>query len=312
MPPLGSLRAFVTVARTGSVTAAATELHLTHGAVSHQLRHLQETVGIALFERSGRGLKLTVQGAAYAEQLSRALDDIGQATERLMAARDYRRLRVTCMPSFAARWLLPRLGRFISAHRSLDVEVQSSARLADIKGGETDVGLRFGRGNYPGLSCRLLMKDWYYPVCSPDFLARHGLDSPRQMIALPLLRSNDELWQPWFDAAGVDSEEPQRGTVFDDSSLMLMAAAAGQGIALARHTLACDELASGRLLAPFAVSVESPLAYHFVCRPADEQHEAVAAFREWLFEEAASYGPPLGRLVAAAGDAPVVPATPRA
>ena len=295
-PPLGSLRVFVAAAQTESVTGAAEKLHLTHGAVSHQLRQLQDHLGVMLFERRGRGLKLTAQGAAYADEVARALTAIGDATEKLSAARDYRRLRISCMPSFAARWLLPRLASFIAGHRDLDVEVQSNARLADIKGHEADIALRFGHGHYPGLFCRLLMKDWYYPVCSPTFLAAHQLTTPDQLIGLPLLRSNDELWQPWFRAAGVVVEEPQRGAVFDDSSLMLMAAAAGQGVALARHTLAVDDLADSRLVRPFAMAVESPISYYFVCRPADEQHPAVAAFREWLFREAAAYRQPEGDL----------------
>lgn len=291
-PALGSLRVFVAAARSQSVTGAAVELHLTHGAVSHQLRQLQDHLGIALFERHGRGLRLTAHGAAYAEELARAFADIDQATDRLLASRAYRRLRVSCMPSFAARWLLPRLGNFIAHHPEYDVEVQSSARLANIKGGEADVALRFGDGRYPGLNCRLLMKDWYYPVCSPEFHHRHALSSPTQLTALPLLRSPDEHWQPWFSAAGLVIEEPQRGAIFDDSSLMLMAAASGQGVALARHTLAVDDLASGRLLRPFATIIESPLSYYFLSRPADEQQPAVVSFRDWLFQEAASYRPP--------------------
>jgi len=276
------------------VTAAAAELNLTHGAVSHQLHRLQDYLGMPLFERNGRGLKLTTQGASYAEQVARALTDIGKATEQLLAARNYRRLRVTCMPSFAARWLLPRLGSFIARHPNLDVEVQSSTRLADIKGGEADVALRFGSGLYPGLSCRLLMKDWYYPVCSPAFADRHALSSPEQLLDLPLLRSNNELWLPWFSAAGIVAEEPQRGAVFDDSSLMLMAAASGQGIALARHTLAVDDLASKRLQRPFATVIESPFSYFLVYRLADEQQAGVAAFRDWLLQEASLYHPPDG------------------
>lgn len=170
-----------------------------------------------------------------------------------------------------------------------------------VAGKQRDVSttVRFGHGHYPGLSCRLLMKDWYYPVCSPEFITRHRLASPEQLLGLPLLRANDELWQPWFSAAGVAIEEPQRGAVFDDSSLMLMATASGQRVALARHTLAVDDLASGRLLRPFALSVESPLSYFFVCRPADEQQAAVVALREWLFEEASSYCAPDGVLAPA-------------
>ncbi|EXI68519.1 MAG TPA: transcriptional regulator GcvA [Candidatus Accumulibacter phosphatis] len=300
-PVLGSLRVFVAAARTQSVTGAAAQLHLTHGAVSHQLRQLQDQLGIALFERHGRGLRLTANGAVYAEELARAFADIDQATDRLLANCDYRRLRVSCMPSFAARWLLPRLGNFIARHPEYDVEVQSSARLADIKGGEADVALRFGHGRYPGLSCRLLMRDWYYPVCSPEFRHRHQLASPSQLISLPLLRSPDEHWQPWFSAAGLVVDEPQRGAVFDDSSLMLMAAASGQGVALARHTLAVDDLASGRLLRPFTTIIESPLSYYLVSRPADEQQPAVVSFRDWLVQEAASYRPPAGEETPTAG-----------
>ncbi|HPT49054.1 MAG TPA: transcriptional regulator GcvA [Accumulibacter sp.] len=291
-PPLGGLRVFVAVAETGSVTAAAARLHLTHGAVSHQLRQLQDYLGVALVEKRGRGLKLTDQGAAYAERLSRALVEIDQATEKLLVARDHRRLRVSCMPSMAARWLLPRLGAFISRHREFDIEVQSSNRLADIKGGEADVALRFGSGHYPGLSSRLLMRDWYYPVCSRAFVEQQALTEAGQLIHLPLLRSHDENWQPWFKAAGVDCEEPRRGAVFDDSSLMLMAAASSQGVALARHSLAVDELASGRLVRPFTATVESPFSYFFVCRPGDERQAAVTAFRDWLLEEARTYQPP--------------------
>lgn len=300
-PPLGYLRVFVAAARSESVTAAAAELHLTHGAVSHQLHRLQDYLGIALFERNGRGLKLTAAGAAYAEQVGRALAEIGKATEQLLATRNYRRLRITCMPSFAARWLLPRLGSFIARHPELDVEVQSTARLADLKGGEADVALRFGSGHYPGLSCRLLVRDWYYPVCSPAFRERHALTEARQLLDLPLLRSNNELWQPWFAAAGVVGEEPQRGAVFDDSSLMLMAAASGQGVALARHTLAVDDLASGRLQRPFATVIESPFSYFLVYRLADEQQAGVAALRDWLLQETSLYHPPDG-IVAVQGD----------
>lgn len=293
------MRIFAAAAQAGSVTGAAAELHLTHGAVSHQLRQLQDYLGVALFEPVGRGIKLTEAGAAYAADVERALTLIDKATDKVLATRNDRRLRVSCMPSFAARWLLPRLGNFISANRDIDVEVQSSLRLADVKGGEADVALRYGGGRYPGLSSQLLMRDWHYPVCSPQFAERNALASPEQLIGLPLLHSDSEPWQPWLRAAGIDVAEPQHGTVFDDSSLMLMAAVAGQGVALTRHTLAIDDLAAGRLLRPFPIAVTTPYSYYFVCRPADEEPGAVATFRQWLYTEAASYQPPDGELFAA-------------
>ncbi len=296
-PPLNALRIFVAAARSESVTRAAAQLHLTHGAVSHQLKLLQDQLGVALFARHGRGLRLTARGAAYAEQVARALQDIADATETLTASDDPRRLRVSSMPSFAARWLLPRLGAFISRHPDLDVDVQSTSRLADIKGGEADVALRFGSGRYPGLSCQLLLKDWYYPVCSPAFAARHELSDPTQLAGLPLLRSDDEYWKAWFTAAGLAGDEPPAKLAFDDSSLLIQAASTGQGVAMARHTLAADDLAAGRLIRPFPLAIESPNLYYFICRIGDEQQPAIVAFREWIFEEAASYRQPGGQLM---------------
>ncbi|MCM8614053.1 LysR substrate-binding domain-containing protein [Accumulibacter sp.] len=300
-PALGSLRVFVAAARSQSVTGAAAALHLTHGAVSHQLRQLQDRLGIALFERHGRGLRLTAHGAAYAEELARAFADIDQATDRLLASRAYRRLRVSCMPSFAARWLLPRLGNFIARHPDYDVEVQSSARLADIKGGEADVALRFGHGRYPEIAGATGSS--VAPGCASRGYGGSPASTPGSTSPSSAAGSStpDEHWQPWFSAAGLVIDEPQRGAIFDDSSLMLMAAASGQGVALARHTLAVDDLASGRLLRLFTTIIESPLAYYFLSRPADEEQPAVVSFRDWLFQEAASYCPPAGEAMTATG-----------
>lgn len=292
LPPLNALRLFATAAQTESVTRAAELLHLTHGAVSHQLKQLQEHLGVELFTRSGRGLRLTPEAAEYARRISRALDEIADATATLTDAHRKKPLRVSCMPSFAARWLLPRLGDFISRHPDLDVEVQSTARLVDIKGGEADVGLRFGPGPYPGLANEVLMLDWYYPVCAPAFLARHRLERPEHLLDLPLLRSVDETWTLWFRAMGLGAEEPARGPAFDDSSLMLQATLAGQAVALARHALADDDVRAGRLVRPFREAVTCPHAYRFVSRTTDADQPAIAAFRDWLREQAAGYGPP--------------------
>lgn len=298
LPSLNALRVFLAAAEHQSVTRAAASLHLTHSAVSHQIRLLQAELGVALLERSGRGLKLTAAGAAYAGRIERAFADIREATQALVRDARRRPLRVSSMPSFAANWLLPRLGDFISAHPEIDVEVQSTTRLADVKGSEVDVALRFGRGSYAGLHCELLMHDWHFPVCAPDFARRHGLmpaDSrstsgerkrvaafARKLDEIPLLRSDNEPWTPWFAAAGVAGREPTRGPIFDDSSLMLLAAVAGQGICLGRHAITMDEIASGRLVRPFATVVEAQNSYYFVCRGADLATPSVVAFRNWL------------------------------
>lgn len=292
LPPLKALRVFVAIARHQSVSRAAAELHLTHSAVSHQLRLLQQETGSLLVERSGRGLRLTPAGAAYADRVDRAFAEIEAATRALLGRP--RELRVSAMPSFAARWLLPRLGDFVAAHPAIDIVVQSTQRLADLKGGEVDVALRFGRGDYPGLHVETLLADWYAPMCSPDFAARHGLDglAPAALAArlgeLPLLRSDNEPWSLWFAATGVSAAEPQRGLLFNDSSLMLAAAASGQGLCLGRHSIAADDLAAGRLRRPCAAIAASPNSNWFVCRPGDLEVPAIAAFRSWLRERAAA------------------------
>lgn len=292
LPSLNALRIFIAVARHRGVSRGAEALHLTHSAVSHQIRLLQEDLGVTLLERSGRGLRLSAAGAVYADRIERAFQEIEAATRALAAGRRKRPLRVSTMPSFAARWLLPRLGDFISAHPDLDVEMQSTARLADVKSGEVDVALRFGTGHYPGLFSELLMRDWYFPVCSPEFARRYRLADPPSLDGVPLLRSDNEPWSWWFPAAGIDAGEPERGTIFDDSSLMLQAAAAGQGLCLARQSIARDDIVAGRLLRPFSAVVESPNAYYFVCRAGEIETAPIAPFRHWIKAQADVYPGP--------------------
>ena len=308
LPPLNALRVFLAAAKCEGVSKAAATLHLTHSAVSHQVRLLQEELGVALFEKSGRGLKLTPAGAGYAEHIERAFAAIREATQALVRDTRRRPLRVSSMPSFAANWLLPRLGDFISAHPEIDIEVQSTTRLADFKSDEVDVALRYGRGGYAGLHCELLMNDWHFPVCSAEFARRFGLLPPKRrsksgegkrvadfalrIDGIPLLRSNNEPWTPWFTANGVAGSEPIRGPVFDDSSLMLLAAVAGQGICLGRHVITMEEIATGRLIRPFAAIVESPNAYYFVCRNKELANPSIATFHDWLYAQARATPPP--------------------
>lgn len=296
LPPLNTLKVFATVARTQSVTRAAEALHLTHGAVSHQLRQLQEELGVALVERAGRGLRLTNEGAAYAARVEKALTDIADATRQLTATRHMRTLRVSSISSFAGRWLLPRMGTFICRHPEFDLEVQSTARLADVKGGEVDVALRHGLGRYPGVYAERMLEDWFYPVCSPDFLKQYPLNQATDLLNVPLLRSTDEPWMLWFAAVGLNAPEPTRGPAYSDSGLMMMAAAGGQGVALARHSLVADDIATGRLVQPFGEVMESPFAYHFVCRLDEVDKPEIAQLHQWLREEVAAFPRPAGEV----------------
>lgn len=284
LPSLNALRVFVAVARCGGVSRAAEELNLTHSAVSHQIRALQSELGITLFEKSGRGLLLTEQARVYVQRIESAFKEIEEATLEV-TTHNRHRLRISTIPSFAARWLLPRLGDFIATCPDVDVEVQSSHRAADVKGGEVDIGIRFDTGPHPGLYSERLMRDWLFPVCSPEFAKKYALCDTSGIDGVPLMHSEREPWSSWFPAAGIVADEPEHGILFNDSALMLQAAAAGQGLCLARQSIVYDELQSGRLVRPFSTYVESPFSYFFVCRREKLATPPIAAFRTWIFRQ---------------------------
>lgn len=284
LPSLNALRVFVAVARTGGVSRAAEELNLTHSAVSHQIRSLQSDLGITLFEKSGRGLMLTEQARVYVQRIESAFKEIEEATLEV-TTHNRHRLRISTIPSFAARWLLPRLGDFIATCPDVDVEVQSSHRAADVKGGEVDIGIRFDTGPHPGLYSERLMRDWLFPVCSPEFAKKYALCDASGIDGVPLMHSEREPWSSWFPAAGIVADEPEHGILFNDSALMLQAAAAGQGLCLARQSIVYDELQSGRLVRPFSTYVESPFSYFFVCRREKLTSPPIAAFRTWIVRQ---------------------------
>ena len=284
LPSLNALRVFVAVARSGGVSRAAEELHVTHSAVSHQIRSLQSELGVTLFEKSGRGLMLTEQARAYVQRIESAFKEIEEATLDV-TTHNRHRLRISTIPSFAARWLLPRLGDFIATCPDVDVEVQSSHRAADVKGGEVDIGIRFDTGPHPGLYSERLMRDWLFPVCSPEFAKKYALCDASGIDGVPLMHSEREPWSSWFPAAGIVADEPEHGILFNDSALMLQAAAAGQGLCLARQSIVYDELQSGRLVRPFSTYVESPFSYFFVCRREKLAAPPIAAFRTWIVRQ---------------------------
>lgn len=284
LPSLNALRVFVAVARCGGVSRAAEELNLTHSAVSHQIRALQSELGITLFEKSGRGLLLTEQARVYVQRIESAFKEIEEATLEV-TTHNRHRLRISTIPSFAARWLLPRLGDFIATCPDVDVEVQSSHRAADVKGGEVDIGIRFDTGPHPGLYSERLMRDWLFPVCSPEFAKKYALCDTSGIDGVPLMHSEREPWSSWFPAAGIVADEPEHGILFNDSALMLQAAAAGQGLCLARQSIVYDELQSGRLVRPFSTYVESPFSYFFVCRREKLASPPIAAFRTWIVRQ---------------------------
>jgi len=291
LPALNALKAFEAAARHESFSRAADELFVTHGAVSHQIRALEAELGVALFARDGKRVRLTDTGRRYAGQVRDALAQLARATAEIRSGDRERRLVVSMLSSFAARWVTPRIGRFIEAHPEWDLELQSTNALTDFARDDVDAAIRFGYGHYPGLHAELLLDEIFFPACSPNFNGGKLPQTPRDLAKLPLLRSDDELWRPWFDAAGLaELSEPKRGVLFQDSSNLLQAAMDGQGIALVRRSLAMHEIAAGRLVRLFKdIDGPSPWRYYFICPPQLLATGRVKAFRDWVFDEVARF-----------------------
>jgi len=273
-----------------SFTRAAGELHVTQAAVSHQVKALEEHLGRKLFRRLNRALLLTDDGQAYLPSISRAFTLLNDATNDLLTKQAPGPLTVSALPSFAARWLVPRLGRFRQIRPDIDLRIDPSAELSDFAGGDVDVGIRYGRGKYPGMRADWLMTEDIFPVCSPALLeGPHPLRDPRDLQHQVLLHDDGHGdWRTWLLAAGVDRVDPARGPIFTDSSMLIQAAMAAQGVALARGVLAADELAAGRLVRPFTLSLSTAYAYYLVCPVNTAEQPKIAAFRDWLLDEARS------------------------
>jgi LysR family glycine cleavage system transcriptional activator len=290
LPALNALRTFEAAARHESFSRAADELFVTHGAVSHQMRALEGELGVALFIRTGKRVQLTDAGRIYAKAVRAALMTIADATRDVRGGDRERRLVVSASPSFSARWITPRIGSFIDRHPQIDLNLLSTNALADFSRDDVDLAIRYGRGHYPDLHVEPLLDEVAFPVCSPKFNGGKLPKTPAELVHAPLLRSDTDLWQPWFESAGVPNvSEPRRGVLFDDSSNLLLAAEDGQGIALARSSIVVHELIAGRLVRLFDIETPSPWRYYFVCPPQLLATQRVQAFRTWIFEEVARF-----------------------
>jgi LysR family glycine cleavage system transcriptional activator len=287
LPPMQALRAFEAAARELSLTRAATALHVTHGAISHQIKALEDDLGVRLFERAGRGIRLTDEGERFAVRVRAAFGELAAGVQEIGERSNPRRIRVSVTPSFAARWLLPRIGRFTAAHPNLDLDISANISVVDLARDDVDFAVRYGMGHWPGVAAELLSDDSFFPVCSPH-IAGGVPRTPGDLVRYPLLRADDEFWTPWFRAAGVDLPEPARGTSFNDSSHLLQAAIEGQGIALARRTLMGNDLRNGVLIKLFDVEIPGPRKFYLVYLPRMAASPKLAAFRSWLNAEFAA------------------------
>jgi LysR family glycine cleavage system transcriptional activator len=282
LPPLGALRAFEAAARLESFTKAAEELCVTQTAVSHQVRLLEDTLGEALFVRRPRRIELTARGKAWAAALHDVFQRLYSANRALRGPLPTARpvVSVSVLPSFASRWLVPRLGRFLAAHPEVDVRISPSAELVDLNASELDVGIRYGKGSYPGLRVERLCGDAWIAVCSPKLKGRHRLKSAADLSEFRLLHDDNFGWKAWLLARNVKNVDAERGPVMTDSSMVVEAALQ------VRLSLAADELDAGRLVTPFPRIAQLPTEYaYYLALPRGPQRPEVRAFCDWVRRE---------------------------
>jgi LysR family glycine cleavage system transcriptional activator len=285
LPSLNGLRAFEAVARHQSFTRAAAELNVTQTAVSHQIRTLEERLGLKLFERRGRALRLTEAATGYLPSVRSAFDELHAATARLLRHDGGRTLTVSTLTTFAAKWLVPRLGGFQDLHPEISIRISTSMAPVDFERDDVDVAIRYGRGDWPGLRVDQLIREDIFPVCSPKLLeGPRPLRQPDDLGSHTLLHVPGFLedWQVWLTAANVDGIDPSRGLRFDLIVNALQAAIDGLGVALGRTALVKGDLAAGRLVAPFDISLPIEAAYYVVAPEQTADQPKIKAFREWL------------------------------
>lgn len=313
LPPLNALRAFEAAARHLSFSKAAEELYVTPAAISHQIKSLEDFLGVQLFRRMNRALALTDAAQACLPRLRQGFDALAEAVDLVRAQEDSGILTVSMTPSFAAKWLVPRLDNFSARHPNIEMRIAASSRQLDVRSGgqrsatdlvdfrreDVDIAIRFGSGDYPDFHVTKLFSVHATPLCSPRLLASpQPLRVPADLAQHVLLHDEtvygpeqtterEPMWCVWLRAAGVGHlVDARRGPHFSSASLTIEAALDAQGVALGLPVLALADIQSGRLVAPFGTAVPIDFAYWIVCPSVTAQRPKVVAFREWLLDEA--------------------------
>jgi len=293
LPSLKALRAFEAAARHGSFSQAAGELSVTHAAISHQIRALEEALGAQLFHRTGRHVELTERGQKLFPVLSAAFEQMAEGWAQA-GAKDSSALTVSVEPSFAARWLVLRLGKFNRAYPEIELRLLPSSELVDFAREDVDIGVRYGLGGWPDVVSEKLFEATVYPVCAPSLIdPKRPIRKPEDLKSYPLLHEETmQHWMNWLEQAGVKHPRwAAKGPLFIEASLALQAAAGGQGVALANDTLAMADLAEGRLVRLFDIEMPDEEGYWLVYPERSLKKRKVDAFRRWIREEA-GLGPP--------------------
>jgi len=291
MPPLNALKAFEATARHLSFSKAAAELHVTPAALSHQIRGLEDLLGLKLFFRRARAIELTDAARLIYPGIQTGFASLRQAVERLEPNRQDRVLVVSATPGLTAKWLAPKLYRFLAKHPDIDTRVSASSAYVNFAADGVDVGIRLSSGNHPDLYVERLSEEWLLPLCSPRLLdGAHPLRSPKDLVHFTLIQVDlpgvVPTWSDWFQMAGVDNIDSTRGLRLNVADHALDAASESAGVVLAYKLVASRDIGLGRLIVPFGPEIPLPgRSYFFVCQKGHEKRAPVKAFRDWIFAE---------------------------
>ncbi len=285
LPPFIALRALEAAVRHRSYSRAADELSVTHGAVSHQIRRLEDELKATLFVRRGNLMEPTPDALALAAKVAETLRLLQEAMDQIARRAASGPLVISTFSSFATRWLSPNLARLAEETGEPELELRVSDEVADLVTDGVDMAIRFGLGGWPDVSAMKLLSETLFPVCSPAFAERHGLKAPEDLYRVPLLKVNERPWSIWFEAVGLAPPPASRGLVFDDSAALLEAAARGLGAALARSSLVEHDLKEGRLVRPFRGEAPAKAGLFVVWRDDSPKLKRVLRLRDWLIAE---------------------------
>jgi LysR family glycine cleavage system transcriptional activator len=308
LPPLNALRAFETTARLGSFTRAAQELGVTPAAVGQQVRSLEARLGRTLFLRSGDGLTLMPFAGNALADIQRGFDNLSQGYRSLSPNAEKQIISISVPPTFAIKWLVPRLHSFYERYPATELKFDTAMRFVDVGRGEVDLAIRFGSGRYPGLRKERLLEEWVVPLCAPILCrGKGGLKYPNDLDRFSLLHINGETadsnwltWPKWAGSHNLEGQHFGQGPIFTQSLTALQAACEGQGIALCGISYALEDILAGRLYAPFGTecAVRTEYAYDMVYTPVRAEHPPVLAFRRWLKSEASKSRKRIGEYLA--------------
>jgi len=286
LPPLNRLKSFEAAGRLLSFTRAAEELNVTQAAVSHQVKVIEEYLGISLFNRYPRRLSLTLQGKVLLPEVIEAFDRVSSAISAVKLDQPSNMLSVRLAPSFAAKWLSPRLKYFWLQYPEIDLCLYHAHPAVDFDREDIDIAVTYGKGDWPGVVAEPLLSLDFYPVCTPAFMNNDKpLSDINNLYYYTLLHdANYECWADWLKLAGIDGINTRKGTIIDDTNVLIQAALDGQGVALGSTPFVQDHLDSGRLVKPFNINLSNEFAYYIVCPPGHLKKPAVKAFKDWMIE----------------------------